>query len=99
MCAYFIYFIIQFPFLIVPYTKIRWFFRVKSIIAPVVMFVIMGVSLQNCLLRPQRIKHVHYRSPFTPPVFLLETAPCWLMQIHCTGLCLRGASWPILIHV
>ncbi|KAK0232404.1 hypothetical protein EDD85DRAFT_793220 [Armillaria nabsnona] len=42
MCAYIIYFVIQFPFLIVPYTKIRWFFHVKAIIAPVVMITIMG---------------------------------------------------------
>ncbi|KAK0480875.1 permease for cytosine/purines, uracil, thiamine, allantoin-domain-containing protein [Armillaria novae-zelandiae] len=47
MCAYIIYFIIQFPFLVVPYTKIRWFFRVKAIIAPVVMFAIMGVTVHS----------------------------------------------------
>ncbi|PBK94669.1 hypothetical protein ARMGADRAFT_61902 [Armillaria gallica] len=47
MCAYIICFIIQFPFLIVPYTKIRWFFRVKAIIAPVFMITTMGVTVRS----------------------------------------------------
>lgn len=47
MCTYIIYFIIQFSFLVVPYTKIRWFFRVKAVIAPVVMFAIMGVTVHS----------------------------------------------------
>ncbi|KAF2210985.1 hypothetical protein CERZMDRAFT_44015 [Cercospora zeae-maydis SCOH1-5] len=47
MIAFFLYFLIQLPFLCIPYTKIQYFFGFKSFIAPIVFFAIFGDTLRR----------------------------------------------------
>jgi nucleobase:cation symporter-1, NCS1 family len=45
--AFFLYFLLQLPFLWIPYTKIQFFFAFKSIIAPIVFLAIFGSTLHK----------------------------------------------------
>jgi NCS1 family nucleobase:cation symporter-1 len=45
--AFFLYFILQIPFLCIPYTKVQYFFGFKSIIAPIVFLAIFGDTLHK----------------------------------------------------
>lgn len=45
--AFFLYFLLQLPFLCIPYTKIQYFFAFKSIIAPIVFLAIFGSTLHK----------------------------------------------------
>jgi NCS1 family nucleobase:cation symporter-1 len=45
--AFFLYFLLQLPFLCIPYTKIQYFFGFKSIIAPIIFFAVFGSTLHK----------------------------------------------------
>jgi NCS1 family nucleobase:cation symporter-1 len=45
--AFFLYFLLQLPFLCIPYTKVQYFFGFKSIIAPIVFLAIFGDTLRR----------------------------------------------------
>lgn len=45
--AFFLYFLLQIPFLCIPYTKIQYFFGFKSIIAPIIFLAIFGDTLRR----------------------------------------------------
>ncbi|KAI5360733.1 Putative purine-cytosine permease [Septoria linicola] len=47
MIAFLLYFLLQLPFLCIPYTKIQYFFGFKSIIAPIVFLAIFGDTLRR----------------------------------------------------
>ncbi|KIV94047.1 hypothetical protein PV10_05204 [Exophiala mesophila] len=47
MIGFFIYFVIQLPFLCIPYTKVQYFFAFKSVIAPIIFFAIFGDTLHR----------------------------------------------------
>jgi nucleobase:cation symporter-1, NCS1 family len=47
MIAYFLYFLIQLPFLLIHYKDIRWFFLFKSIVSPIAFFAVMGVIVHQ----------------------------------------------------
>ncbi|RVX70826.1 hypothetical protein B0A52_05477 [Exophiala mesophila] len=47
MIGFFIYFLIQLPFLCIPYTKVQYFFAFKSVIAPIIFFAIFGDTLRR----------------------------------------------------
>lgn len=45
--AFFLYFLLQLPFLCIPYTKIQYFFAFKSIIAPIIFLAVFGSTLHK----------------------------------------------------
>jgi NCS1 family nucleobase:cation symporter-1 len=45
--AFFLYFLLQLPFLCIPYTKIQYFFGFKSIIAPIIFLAVFGDTLHK----------------------------------------------------
>lgn len=45
--AFLLYFLLQIPFLCIPYTKIQYFFGFKSIIAPIIFLAIFGDTLRR----------------------------------------------------
>ncbi|KAL6702814.1 hypothetical protein ACN47E_000900 [Coniothyrium glycines] len=45
--AFFLYFLLQLPFLCIPYTKIQYFFGFKSIIAPIIFLAVFGSTLSK----------------------------------------------------
>lgn len=45
--AFFLYFLLQLPFLCIPYTKVQYFFAFKSVIAPIVFLAIFGSTLHK----------------------------------------------------
>jgi len=45
--AFFLYFLLQIPFLCIPYTKVQYFFGVKSIIAPIIFLAVFGSTLHK----------------------------------------------------
>jgi len=45
--AFFLYFLLQIPFLCIPYTKVQYFFGFKSIIAPMIFLAIFGDTLRR----------------------------------------------------
>jgi len=47
MVAFFLYFLLQLPFLCIPYTKVQYFFACKSFIAPIVFLAIFGDTLHK----------------------------------------------------
>lgn len=47
MIAFLLYFLLQLPFLCIPYTKVQYFFGLKSIIAPIVFLAIFGDTLRR----------------------------------------------------
>lgn len=47
MVAFLLYFLLQLPFLCIPYTKVQYFFGFKSIIAPIVFLAIFGDTLRR----------------------------------------------------
>ncbi|TVY82599.1 putative permease [Lachnellula suecica] len=47
MCAFLLYFLLQLPFLCIPYTKVQWFFAFKSFIAPIIFLAIFGSTLHK----------------------------------------------------
>lgn len=47
MCAFLLYFLLQLPFLCIPYTKVQYFFAFKSVIAPICFFAIFGDTLRR----------------------------------------------------
>lgn len=47
MCAFLLYFLLQLPFLCIPYTKVQYFFALKSFIAPIVFLGIFGDTLHK----------------------------------------------------
>lgn len=47
MVAFLLYFLLQLPFLCIPYTKIQYFFGFKSIIAPICFLAIFGDTLHK----------------------------------------------------
>ena len=47
MIGFFLYFLLQLPFLCIPYTKVQYFFGFKSIIAPIVFLAIFGDTLRR----------------------------------------------------
>ncbi|KAI7350448.1 uridine permease-like protein Fui1 [Hortaea werneckii] len=47
MVAFLLYFLLQIPFLCIPYTKVQYFFAFKSIIAPICFLAIFGDTLHK----------------------------------------------------
>ncbi|KAJ4149875.1 hypothetical protein LMH87_010653 [Akanthomyces muscarius] len=47
MCGFMLYFLLQLPFLCIPYTKVQYFFAVKSVIAPIIFLGIFGDTLHK----------------------------------------------------
>ncbi|KAK5047074.1 hypothetical protein LTR84_007016 [Exophiala bonariae] len=47
MIGFLLYFLLQLPFLCIPYTKVQWFFAFKSVIAPIIFFAIFGDTLHK----------------------------------------------------
>lgn len=47
MVGFLLYFLLQLPFLCIPYTKIQYFFAFKSFIAPIVFLAIFGDTLRR----------------------------------------------------
>lgn len=45
--GFLLYFLLQLPFLCIPYTKIQYFFGLKSIIAPIIFLAIFGSTLHK----------------------------------------------------
>ena len=47
MCGFVLYFLLQLPFLCIPYTKVQYFFGFKSIIAPIIFLAVFGDTLRR----------------------------------------------------
>jgi NCS1 family nucleobase:cation symporter-1 len=47
MCGFLLYFLLQLPFLCIPYTKVQYFFGFKSIIAPIIFLAVFGDTLHK----------------------------------------------------
>lgn len=47
MVSFFLYFLLQLPFLCIPYTKVQYFFGFKSIIAPIIFLAVFGHTLHK----------------------------------------------------
>ncbi|KAF2117471.1 permease for cytosine/purines, uracil, thiamine, allantoin-domain-containing protein [Lophiotrema nucula] len=47
MCGFVLYFLLQLPFLCIPYTKVQYFFAFKSFIAPMVFLAVFGDTLRR----------------------------------------------------
>lgn len=47
MIGFVLYFLLQLPFLCIPYTKVQYFFALKSVIAPIVFLAIFGNTLHK----------------------------------------------------
>jgi NCS1 family nucleobase:cation symporter-1 len=47
MIAFFLYFLLQIPFLCIPYTKVQYFFAFKSVIAPIIFLAVFGDTLHK----------------------------------------------------
>ncbi|OGE53724.1 hypothetical protein PENARI_c007G02753 [Penicillium arizonense] len=47
MVAFLLYFLLQLPFLCIPYTKIQYFFAFKSVIAPIIFLAVFGDTLHK----------------------------------------------------
>lgn len=47
MIGFLLYFLLQLPFLCIPYTKVQYFFAFKSIIAPICFLAIFGDTLRR----------------------------------------------------
>jgi NCS1 family nucleobase:cation symporter-1 len=47
MCGFVLYFLLQLPFLCIPYTKVQYFFAFKSFIAPIVFLAVFGSTLHK----------------------------------------------------
>lgn len=47
MIAFLLYFLLQIPFLCIPYTKIQYFFAFKSVIAPIIFLAVFGDTLHK----------------------------------------------------
>lgn len=47
MCGFVLYFLLQLPFLCIPYTKVKYFFAMKSVIAPVIFLAVFGSTLHK----------------------------------------------------
>ena len=47
MCAFVLYFLLQLPFLCIPYTNVQYFFGLKSIIAPIIFLAVFGSTLHK----------------------------------------------------
>jgi len=47
MIGFLLYFLLQLPFLCIPYTKVQYFFGFKSIIAPIIFLAIFGDTLRR----------------------------------------------------
>jgi NCS1 family nucleobase:cation symporter-1 len=47
MCGFVLYFLLQLPFLCIPYTKVQYFFAFKSFIAPIVFLAVFGNTLHK----------------------------------------------------
>lgn len=47
MVGFLLYFLLQLPFLCIPYTKVQYFFAFKSVIAPIVFLAIFGSTLHK----------------------------------------------------
>merc|ERR1712230_341201 len=47
MIGFLLYFLLQLPFLCIPYTKVQYFFAFKSVIAPIVFFAVFGDTLRR----------------------------------------------------
>jgi NCS1 family nucleobase:cation symporter-1 len=47
MCGFVLYFLLQLPFLCIPYTKVQHFFAFKSVIAPIIFLAVFGSTLHK----------------------------------------------------
>lgn len=47
MVGFFLYFLLQLPFLCIPYTKVQYFFAFKSVIAPIIFLAVFGDTLRR----------------------------------------------------
>jgi len=47
MIGFIVYFLLQIPFLMIPYHKIQYFFGFKSIIAPIIFLAVFGSTLHK----------------------------------------------------
>ncbi|KAK4951492.1 hypothetical protein LTR10_010468 [Elasticomyces elasticus] len=47
MIGFLLYFLLQIPFLCIPYTKVQYFFGFKSIIAPIIFLAVFGSTLHK----------------------------------------------------
>lgn len=47
MIGFVLYFLLQIPFLCIPYTKVQYFFGFKSIIAPIIFLAVFGSTLHK----------------------------------------------------
>jgi NCS1 family nucleobase:cation symporter-1 len=47
MIGFLLYFLLQLPFLCIPYTKVQYFFAFKSVIAPMIFLAVFGDTLRR----------------------------------------------------
>lgn len=47
MVGFLLYFLLQLPFLCIPYTRVQYFFAIKSVIAPVIFLAVFGSTLHK----------------------------------------------------
>ncbi|PBP17385.1 hypothetical protein BUE80_DR011862 [Diplocarpon rosae] len=47
MVGFLLYFLLQLPFLCIPYTKVQYFFAFKSVIAPIIFLAVFGSTLHK----------------------------------------------------
>jgi len=47
MIGFLLYFLLQLPFLCIPYTKVQYFFAFKSVIAPIIFLAVFGDTLRR----------------------------------------------------
>lgn len=47
MIGFLLYFLLQLPFLCIPYTKVQYFFAFKSVIAPIIFLAVFGSTLHK----------------------------------------------------
>jgi NCS1 family nucleobase:cation symporter-1 len=47
MVGFLLYFLLQLPFLCIPYTKVQYFFAFKSVIAPMIFLAVFGDTLRR----------------------------------------------------
>ena len=71
MVGFFLYFLLQIPFLCIPYTKVQYFFALKSFIAPIIFLAIFGSTLHKAG------GTVSHSTVITQPTLLQGSAVAW----------------------
>ena len=80
MCGFVLYFLLQLPFLCIPYTKVQYFFGFKSIIAPIIFLAVFGDTLRRAG------GTVSHSSVITQPSALQGAALAWAFFNNLNGV-------------